>query len=132
MSKIFNISEAASLAMHSLALIAKSDKMINAVEISRIMNFSKNHLSKVLQILARYDYISSIRGPKGGFILKKKAEEISLLEVYEIFEGKILIQKCVLHNNKECPFNSCIYGGLTENFSKEFEQHLKNKTIADL
>lgn len=132
MSKIFNISEAASLAMHSLALIAKSKKMINAVEISDTMKFSKNHLSKVLQVMARYEYISSIRGPKGGFSLKKKAEEITLLEVYEMFEGKIQTQNCAMHYKEKCPFNSCVFGSLGDTFLREFEIYLRNKTIADL
>ena len=132
MSKIVNISEAASLALHSLTLIAKAEKMINAIEISNDMQFSKNHLSKILQVLVKYDYLSSIRGPKGGFILKKKAKEITLLEIYEIFEGKILDHSCAMHNNKVCPLNSCIFGQLPGQFSKDFEAYLKNKTIADL
>ena len=132
MSKIVNISEAASLALHSLTLIAQSDKMINANDIAKRMSFSKNHLSKVLQVLVKYNYIHSVRGPKGGFILKKKAEEISLLEIYEIFDGKIPTQKCALHNKIECPFNTCILGNLTGQFSRDFEEYLHNKTIADL
>jgi len=132
MNKIVNISEAASLAFHSLALIAKSKKLINANEIAKIMEFSKNHLSKVLQVLVKYGYISSVRGPKGGFVLKKKAGEISLLEVYEIFDGKIHVEKCALHNNVECPFNSCVFGDLTNQFSSDFEFFLQNKTIADV
>jgi len=132
MSKIFNISEAASLAMHSLALIAKSKKMINAVEIADTMKFSKNHLSKVLQVMARYQYISSIRGPKGGFVLKKNADEITLLEVYEMFEGKIQTENCAMHYQEKCPFNTCVFGSMGDNFSKAFESYLRNKTIADL
>ena len=131
MSKIIYISEAVSLALHSMALIAKSKKMINANEIADFMKFSKNHLSKVLQVLVRYDYLNSIRGPKGGFTLKKNAQEISLLEIYEIFEGKISKQNCVLHNNGVCPYASCVFGGLIGKFSREFELYLKNKTIAD-
>jgi len=48
MSKIFNISDAASLGIHSLAIIAKSKKQINANMIAQMTNFSKNHLSKIL------------------------------------------------------------------------------------
>ena len=132
MSKIVNISEAASLALHSLALIAKSEKMINVIEISKNMNFSKNHLSKILQVLVRNDYLKSIRGPKGGFELKKKAQEITLLEIYEIFEGKIACHTCAMKNNEKCTFNNCIFGYLPGQFSKEFEDYLRNTSIADL
>ncbi len=132
MNKLMNISEAASIALHSMLIISQSDKMINANIIADNMHFSKNHLSKILQILVKYDYLNSIRGPKGGFTLKKSADAISLLEIYEIFEGKIDTEHCALHNDIVCPFASCIFGGLTTKFSKEFEHYLKNKTIADL
>lgn len=132
MNKIINISEAATLALHSMALIAGSDKMLNAIDIAQRMNFSKNHLSKVLQMLVRRDYLSSIRGPKGGFRLKKQAQDISLLEIYEIFEGRIASQECYLHNKTECPLVLCVFGGLTCRFSQEFENYLKNKKLSDL
>ena len=132
MSKIVNISEAVSLALHSLALIAKSEKIMNAGDIAVITRFSKNHLSKVLQVLVRNEYISSTRGPKGGFTLNKEAKKISLLEVYEIFEGKILNHYCALHTNNECPFKKCVFGSLTGQFSRDFEMYLQHNTIADL
>lgn len=131
MSKLFNISEAASLAIHSLAIIAKSKDQINANQIALMTNFSKNHLSKVLQRLAKSNYIKSQRGPKGGFILNKKSEEITLLEIYEIMEGELLPEKCNIHNGK-CPFKICILGGIAEKYTKEFRNYLKNKTISEV
>jgi len=132
MNKLINISEAASIALHSIVMIARSDKMINANNISDELHFSKNHLSKILQTLVKYGYLNSIRGPKGGFTLKKNSVEICLLEIYEIFEGKINTGHCALHNDVSCPFASCVFGGLTTKFSLEFQEHLKNKTIADI
>ncbi|OQA00742.1 MAG: iron-responsive transcriptional regulator [Bacteroidetes bacterium ADurb.Bin408] len=132
MSKIINISEAATLALHSMALIAGSEKMLNAIDIAQKMHFSKNHLSKVLQMLVRRDYLSSIRGPKGGFRLKKEAQEITLLEIYEIFEGKISSQECAIHNKTACPLLECVFGGLTCRFSLEFENYLKHKKLSEL
>ncbi|MDD3876250.1 MAG: Rrf2 family transcriptional regulator [Bacteroidales bacterium] len=129
MSKIVNISEAASLAIHSLALIAQSNEMISTIDIAKITGFSKNHLSKVLQILVKNGYINSTRGPKGGFVLKAKAEEIFLLEIYELFEGKLQQTHCSLHSGK-CPFKSCVFGGLTGKFTNEFYNHMNNHTIA--
>ncbi|NTW33220.1 MAG: Rrf2 family transcriptional regulator [Bacteroidetes bacterium] len=130
MSKIFNISEAASLAIHSLALIAKSEKQINANMIAEMTNFSKNHLSKILQRLVKYDYIRSERGPKGGFVLNKDSKEITLLEIYETIEGVLEIPKCKIHKG-DCLFSSCIYGGMGEKLTSEFREYLKNKTIYD-
>lgn len=132
MGKLIQISEATNLAFHSMALIATSDVMLNTMQIAERMQFSKNHLSKVLQVLVKNGYLHSNRGPKGGFTLNKESSEISLLEIYELFEGKIQKHDCVLNNEVSCPFSSCVFGGLTSAFSKEFENYLSKQTIMDI
>ncbi|MBN1338109.1 MAG: Rrf2 family transcriptional regulator, partial [Bacteroidales bacterium] len=52
-----NISEASVIAIHSLALIAGTSKNLNANKIAGITKFSKNHLSKILSILVRHNYL---------------------------------------------------------------------------
>src|ERR1035437_4445426 len=109
MSKVFNISEASSIAVHSMALIAKSKKQINATELAELTKFSRNHLAKVLQRLVKGNYIKSVRGPKGGFVINKNSKEISLLEIYELMEGALEQNKCNIHNGA-CQFSFCIFG----------------------
>jgi len=67
MNKLINISEATSIAIHSLAIIARKEEMVNAQYLAKVTGFSKNHISKVLQILVKQSFIISTRGPKGGF-----------------------------------------------------------------
>jgi Rrf2 family protein len=130
MSKVFNISEAASLAIHSLAIIAKSKEQINVNGIAEATNFSRTHLAKVLQRLSKSDYIRSERGPKGGFVMNKNSKDITLLEVYELIEGTLQVDHCNIHNGV-CPFTSCIFGRITDKFTLEFRDYLKSKTIFD-
>ncbi len=132
MSKIFHISEAASLALHSLTLIAQEGRQLSTHDIATQTGFSKNHLSKVLQILVRNGYLQSTRGPKGGFVLSLQPEYITLLEIYELFEGKLTQQICSLHGNSACPFNECLFGKLNKDFSTAFYKHMKHKTIEQL
>ena len=131
MHKLINISEASSIAIHSLALIAKLDKHINATHIAKLTGFSKNHLSKVLQILVKQGYLHSNRGPKGGFTLIRNTDEISLLEIYELIEGKSANDFCSEHN-PICPFLDCIYGDIVEEISAIFLKKFKERTIADI
>ena len=81
------MSEAASIGIHSIVLIARAENGINAVKIAETTGLSKNHISKVLQRLVKNDLLKSVRGPAGGFTLKKPPENISLLDVYESIEG---------------------------------------------
>ena len=131
MSKIINMSEAASIAIHSILLIAKSEVKLNANQIAETLNFSKSHLAKVMHILTKNGYLSSERGPKGGFILNKNPNTISLLEIYETVEGLVEAFNCVTACTK-CPFKACIFGGLTTKFTEEFTLHLRTTKVADL
>jgi len=128
MAKIFSMSEAASIGIHSMVLIARAEKGINAVKIAEITGLSKNHISKVLQRLVKNDMLKSIRGPAGGFTLKKLPENISLLDVYESIEGSIEITDCPLANDI-CGFDNCIMGTIVNKMSIEFRKFLGEQTL---
>ncbi len=130
MAKIVNITEAVSIALHSMILITKSEKQINVIELSKRMKSSKFHVAKILQKLVKDGYLTSQRGPSGGFKLTKPAEEITLLNIYESIEGKIVVSRCPL-NKPTCPFGRCIFENLTVKMTQEFKEYLSNKTLAD-
>ena len=104
MSKIVTLSEAASIALHGIILVAKSDKLINVVQIADATSSSKHHVAKVFQRLVKEKFVNSHRGPSGGFSLNRKPEEITLLEIYEAIEGKIELTQCPL-DKQICPFD---------------------------
>lgn len=131
MSRLVHISEAASLAIHSLALIASSTVRLNAKKISEILHVSQNHLAKILQVLAKNEYLESNRGPGGGFTFKKKADQISMLEIYQLIEGNVDCQFCGITEN-QCPFITCIFGGKPDKLTNEFVEYLTNTKISDL
>ncbi len=130
LAKIINISEAASLAIHSMALIANADGMINVNQIAERTKSSRNHLAKVMQVLVKNNYLSSVRGPSGGFMLKIDPHKVNLLQIYELFDGALQGHHCGIEEGK-CPFESCLYGNVIEKFSAEFHDYLKNKTLSD-
>lgn len=131
MSRLIHISEAASLAIHSMALIASSTTRLNAKKISEILHVSQNHLAKILQVLAKNEYLESNRGPGGGFIVKKHADEVSMLEIYQLIEGNVDCQFCGITEN-QCPFITCIFGGKPDKLTNEFVEYLSNTKISDL
>jgi Rrf2 family protein len=128
MAKIFSMSEAASIGIHSMVLIARAENGINAVKIAEITGLSKNHISKVLQRLVKNDLLKSVRGPAGGFTLKKLPESISLLDVYESIEGSIEITDCPLAHDI-CGFDNCIMGTIVNKMSIEFRKFLGEQTL---
>jgi len=130
MGNIVNLSEAATIAVHSIVMIAKSNVPMNVPSLIKNTSSSKHHVSKVLQRLVKADFIASTRGPYGGFILNIDPEEITLLDVYEAIEGKISISTCPAHH-EICPFENCVLGHVTQDMTSVFHNFLSTKKVSD-
>ena len=128
MAKIFSLSEAASIAIHSMVLIARSENMMNVNKIAERTGSSKHHVAKILQRLVKEDYLKSIRGPHGGFSLLKEPEDITLLEIYETIEGSLAVTECPM-DNPICPFEKCILGNIVSEMTTKFREYLKDSTL---
>lgn len=128
MSKIFSLSEASSIAIHSMVLIARAKDGINVVKITEFTGFSKNHIAKVLQRLVKSDMLKSVRGPSGGFSLKKTPAEYTLLDIYEAIEGSIEETDCPLAYDV-CNYDQCIMGNVINKMTVEFKKFLKKQTL---
>lgn len=130
MARIFSMSDAASIAIHSMVLIARNENGINAIKIADFTGFSKNHISKVLQRLVKHDLLNSVRGPSGGFALRKKPEEITLLAIYEAIEGTLDVRECFM-SNEICRFEQCLMGNVINKMTLEFRKFLNEQTLKD-
>ncbi len=130
MAKLVYFSEAASLALHAMVLIAKTDTHINVNTLAAEMEASRNHLAKVLQQLVKHNFLKSVRGPSGGFMLSKKPDQISILEIYEAIEGKIDVPECPL-DRKICPFDKCLMNNLVNDVTMQFKNYFEGQTLED-
>ena len=131
MKRFPTISEASSIAIHSLALLAGSEGSVNVNQLAGATGFSKNHISKVLQILVKHGYLSSGRGPLGGFEIRRDADKVSLLEIIELIEGKREEHYCGISEDK-CPFESCVFGDLPTEFDRKFRNFYSKRKISEM
>ena len=132
MSGTLKISEAAVLGLHAMVFIAKNrDNMATTKEIAVFHNASLAHLSKVMQRLVRAGMVKSARGPKGGFILGKNGEEITLLQIYELFEGTLNMNNC-LFETPVCGKKNCLFGDLIKDVNNMTRNYLKNTKLSDV
>jgi Rrf2 family protein len=128
MAKLFQLSEAASLGLHSMVLISQSESHVNVNALAQRMGASRNHLAKILQILVKHNFLRSVRGPNGGFVLHRKPSEITILEIYEAIEGKLDTPECPL-DKQVCPFNKCLMGGLVKDVTLQFKEYFQQQTL---
>lgn len=79
-----------------LANNAQNGKKIGIKKITEDLNIPPPFLGKILQKLARENILSSTKGPHGGFVLGKKAEEISLYEIIVQIDGEDYFNNCII------------------------------------
>jgi Rrf2 family protein len=130
MSRIITLSEAASIAIHAMVLIARAEKNLNVNKIAEMTGASRNHLAKVMQRLVKDKYVKSTRGPLGGFVLLKPANEISILDIYESIEGEVVQTACPLER-PVCAFDKCIMGGIMFELTGQFKHYMKKNKLSD-
>jgi Rrf2 family protein len=88
------------MAIHYIAI--HDDR--GAVSVKRIAEefaIPQELLAKILQRLAKQRLIVSQNGPKGGYVLTRRASEISIGEVIRALEGPISIVSCL--EDSDCP-----------------------------
>lgn len=134
MPTVIQISDATSIALHSMVLIARArGANVTAKEIVSATGFSHAHSSKVLQQLVRAGLLRSTRGPRGGFLLSGPATGVTLLAIWEAMEGPLGMDECIVSaNHGACPFDSCILGDLPRRLSEQFRGYLGSRTLASV
>jgi Rrf2 family protein len=64
-------------------------------DIARAENIPKKFLEQILLDLKHAGYVRSKQGTKGGYRLVRDPSEITLAEIYRLFDGAIALVPCV-------------------------------------
>ena len=132
MGKILNISEAASLALHTMVLLSgRESEQLTTKEIASKLGGSEFHLAKIMQRLTRAGFVTALRGPKGGFRLRRPSNSITLLNVFEAIEGRFDPSDC-LAGAPVCSDGKCILGNLLESINSQVRSYLGRTRLSDI
>ena len=118
-----------------LALNEHKNTMIGIKQISFDLDIPKPFLSKILQQITRHKLLLSNKGPNGGFMLAKSANEISIMDIVTIVDGPDFFQNCLIglktctdvETHAHCPIHE-EYAPIRSQLQGLFE----NKTIGNL
>jgi len=80
-------------------------ELMSARQLATEGNFSYELGCKILQKLHKAGLIESGMGSKGGFSLKKKPSEITLMEIIKVLQGGIRLNRCLRGDNR-CDFQT--------------------------
>ena len=132
MTGILRLSEASIIAFHAMLHVASTvDRTVTSHEIAETYNLSEAHIAKVMQRLVKAGYVSSIRGPGGGFAMARDPETVTLIELYELMEGPLGGSTCFLNLPVCGGGTNCIFGGLVGEMTTMIIEHMTRTTLAD-
>jgi len=108
-------------------------------DISRRQDISPRYLEQIFQSLKKAGILSSKRGPKGGYCLARKPEDISVRDILLATEGESLFVDCIVTNDGRkkkkpvCPHNGCcVTQTLWNDANTLVTEHFSTITIKDL
>ncbi len=131
MSGVVKFTEASSLALHAMAILAgRRERRVQIRAIGERLSVSTNHLAKVMQRLSKVGLIESVRGRGGGFLLCRDPAEITMLEVYEAIEGPLEICHCLFSPPKCC--GDCILGDTLATANSLVREKLSHTRLSHL
>jgi Rrf2 family nitric oxide-sensitive transcriptional repressor len=74
-------------------------------EIARSCNASLNHLLQVVNALQAKGFVETLRGRSGGLRLSRPAAQISMGEVFRLFEAGVPFAECFAPETNTCPLS---------------------------
>lgn len=79
------------------------DEYVSLKEIADRENISKKYLEQIVPMLNRAGLLRTTRGNKGGYLLTKKADEITVGDILRATEGNLAPIACLEYEVNECP-----------------------------
>lgn len=99
------ITRQADYAIRAVLYISKLDHNQRSAtsQIAKEQRIPPSFLAKIISQLSIAGLLQTSRGARGGVMLAKPSEEITLLEVVEAIDGPIALNECV-HDDGACSF----------------------------
>ncbi len=111
----------------NLALSGNTPKQLKKIAAEE--GISLLYLRKLTTPLERVGIVQSLRGPGGGFILKRNPREIKLLEVINILSHS-KVMGCVKGSSSCKRYADCVVKDLLEEVYNKIHSVFRNKTLA--
>lgn len=115
-------------------LASHRDRAHNATELAVEAHLPAPTVSKLLRELARARLLESQRGAKGGYVLARSPERISVADIITVLEGPIALTACsTLSDDPDCEHQSqCPVRGHWTRINDAVRTALEGVSLADM
>ncbi|WP_411072510.1 RrF2 family transcriptional regulator [Streptomyces sp. cmx-4-25] len=136
------MSQGVEWAVHTLLNLAWSDtgEAVSVATLAEGHDLPRAYLNKQLQQLVKAELLDSVPGARGGFLLARPAESITLLDVFDAIEGTDPLFRCTeirqcgtVGTRTACDFTTaCAVKTAMGRAEEAFRGALAAQTLADV
>lgn len=101
-------------------------------DICKSQGLSKKYVSRLIIELRKAGMISSVRGAKGGYKIKRMPKHITLLEIIETMEGPLYIVDCVGCPKKCKKSEDCAAREIWSQVNGKIRREFESITLQDI
>jgi Rrf2 family nitric oxide-sensitive transcriptional repressor len=116
-----------------MRMASAPDRAFSTTELASEFRISRNHLTKIMQRLARGGLVTTRRGGSGGARLARPAGEIRLGEIVRLLEAGQPLVECFAEVGGDCSIDGrCRLKGRLRAAEAAFLAELDHATLADI
>ena len=102
-------------------------------DVAKRQEISEKYLEQIISILNKAGFVKSVRGPAGGYSLKRKPEEYTVGMILRLTEGSLAPVACLEQNSVECPrMGDCHTLPMWRKLNTMINDYFDGITLADL
>ncbi len=125
------LTETSKTALQALLFVARSqsEHPCSPATIAENLGASASYMAKINTLLVKADILKTFRGVHGGVKLSRPLEAVTLLEIVEACQGKVLGDYCAEHPRLD---EVCAYHKAMSQLQSAIVETLESWTLADL
>jgi len=105
---------------------------VRTKEIAERQDISGKYLEQLIIPLKHARLIKSVRGPKGGYMLSKPPDRITIADIVDALEGQLVLVDCIEHPGACNRESGCVVRRVWEHATQVMIETFKSTTLSDM
>ena len=118
--------------MIDLAVNGKDGSYVSIKDIAEREQLSDKYLEQIINLLSKKDLVKSIRGAKGGYLLSREPDKITVEDILLATEGSLAPVACAADNEKCDKYCDCVTSIIWSEIYEAVVGVVRNITLEDL
>jgi len=119
------------IALRALQTLCSCGERVPGSELAETLDTTHQYLPQIMSPLVRRRWVSSSRGPRGGYQLEAELGSITVLDLIEVMEGPTDTNTCVLSGETCDASDPCAMHGAWSQARDALLARLSSMSLAD-